>query len=148
MNEFTNKKNSQRLLIDQDFKQKTSFKRNDAINFRLFNNEIHNENDSFTKSSLFQRKILFSSFSFHEFAFYNSAFLDLIEYLFRVFQVFKSLIVEQVNYFDFKKKSESSNTVIKTSFFFDSMIIVRKHTYYKNVYVTNMHWINDIQNDI
>ena len=144
LNELTNKKNSQRLLVDQGFKQKASSKRNDAINLRLFNNEIHNENDSFTESSFSQRKILFSSFSFHESVFYNRAFLDLIEYFSRVSQVFKSLIVEQVNYFDSKKESESSNTVIKISFFFDSMIIVKKHTYYKNVYV----FVNRFKNQV
>ena len=49
-----------------------------------------------------------------------------------------------MNYFDFKKKSKSSNIVIEISFFFDSMIIVRKHIYYKNVYV----FVNRFKNQV
>ena len=49
-----------------------------------------------------------------------------------------------MNYFDFRKKSKSNNIVIKTLFFFDSIIIVKKHTYYKNVYV----FVNRFKNQV
>ena len=140
LNELTNKKNLQRLLIDQDFKQKVSFKRNDAINFRLFNNETQNENNNFVQNFRVDRRIIFNSNSFL-IAFFT--FFDLIDYFFRISSL-KSLIAEQMNYFDFKKESKSNNIVIKISFFFDLMIIVKKHTYYKNVYV----FVNRFKNQV
>ena len=136
MNEFINKESFQRLLIDQDFKQKVSLKRD---NHRLFDDETQNENNNSVQNSRIDRH----TFSSNSLFIASFAFFDLIEYFFKI-SFFKSLIAEQINYFDSKKESKSSNTVTKTSFFFDSMIIVRKHTYYKNVYV----FVNRFKNQV
>ena len=150
--------NSQRLLINQIFQQESfAFKRlkfdNDTNNHKLLDNDdddAQNENNSSITLS-FRRKTLFDSDSFHNSAFYNSALynsesFDFTEYIFRIIQQssFKFLIVEQMNYFDSKKNVKSNNTITKISFFFDSMITVDKHIYYKNVYV----FVNRLKNQI
>ena len=106
--------------------------------------DVQSENSNFTLS--FHRKILFdSNATFYNSTFYNFEFFDFTKYISKIAQFsFKSLIVEQINYFDFKKNVKSSNIVTKISFFFDSIIIVSKHTYYKNMYV----FVNRLKNQI
>ena len=127
LNELTNKGSPQRLLVDQGSKQEAPLKRD---NRRLFDDEAQSESNSPIQSPRVDRH----TFSSDSLLIAPSASFGLTGYLPKA-SPSKSLTAEQVSYFDSKKEPKSSNTVIKTSFFLDSMIIVRKHTYYKDVYV-------------
>ena len=148
LNEFFNIDSFQRLLVNQIFQQKSSASKRSQLdkninNHKLFDDDDHNESNNST-SSLHRRTLFDLNSIFYDSVFYNFEFFDLIEYIFKVVQSsLKALIVEQINYFDFKKKSKTSNITVKNaSFFFDSMITMSKHTYYKNVYM----FVNRLKN--